>query len=152
MSVLSPKGDIVGRDEDAMQRSEYPSMPWPCRCRKLRLFCTPLPAGPIRKLRVTTAPTSSVTPCQPLLRSRTGGLGIRRNGLTIHKQRAKTIRFRTEAERAVQRTEASIKVVASQAINARDTLIVSAHVGCPLLLLTLVSSLWLRRQLKHRRS
>src|SRR6516165_10745925 len=28
---------------------------------------------------------------------------------------------------------------------------VSAHVGRPLLLLTLVSSLWLRRQLKHRR-
>ena len=27
----------------------------------------------------------------------------------------------------------------------------SAHVGYPLLLLTLVSSLWLRRQLKHRR-
>ena len=26
----------------------------------------------------------------------------------------------------------------------------SAHVGCPLLLLTLVSSLWLRRQLKNR--
>ena len=26
----------------------------------------------------------------------------------------------------------------------------SAHVGCPLLLLMLVSSLWLRRQLKHR--
>src|SRR6516162_3207164 len=28
---------------------------------------------------------------------------------------------------------------------------VSAHVGCPFLLLTLVGSLWLRRQLKHRR-
>src|SRR5215472_16157352 len=74
---------------------------------------TPLPAGPIRKLRVTTAPTSSVT--MPALTTKSyqgrvvGGIGTSRNGLTIHKQRAKTIRFRTEAERAVQRTEASIR-------------------------------------------
>src|SRR6516162_2644198 len=88
---------------------------------------TPLPAGPIRKLRVTTAPTSSVT--MPALTTKSyqgrvvGGIGTRRNGLTIHKQTAKTLKLTTEADRAVQRTEASTKVVASQAINARDTLI-----------------------------
>src|SRR6516162_7036569 len=41
--------------------------------------------------------------------------------------------------------------VASCRVPPQLTGSVSAHVGCPLLLLTLVSSLWLRRQLKHRR-
>src|SRR4029450_7742991 len=88
---------------------------------------TPLPVGPIRKLRVTTGPTSSVT--MPALTGESyqgrivGGMGARQNGLTIHQQRAKTTRLRTNAEGAVQWTGPSAKVVASQAVNARDTLI-----------------------------
>src|SRR6266566_5978707 len=88
---------------------------------------TPLPNGPIRKLRVTTAPTSRVT--MPALTRRSyqgrivGGMGTWQNGLTIHKQRAKTIRLRTNAKAAVQWTGTSAKVDASQTVNARDTLI-----------------------------
>jgi hypothetical protein len=51
------------------------------------------------------------------------GMGTRQNGLTIHKQRAKTTRLRTNAEAAVQWTGTNAKVAASQTVNAKDTLI-----------------------------
>ena len=39
-----------------------------------------------------------------------GGMGARQNGVTIHKQRTKTTRLRTNAEGAVQCTGTSAKV------------------------------------------
>src|SRR5262249_43288692 len=87
---------------------------------------TPLPAGPIRKLKVTTAPTNRATIAALITKSYQGrvidGMRTRQNGLTMKKQSAKTTRLRTNASSAVQRTGLNAKVIASHAENARDML------------------------------
>src|ERR1700747_2052189 len=87
---------------------------------------TPLPAGPIRKLKVTTKPTSKATILARIPKSYqgrvVGGMRTRRNG-TIKRQSAKTARLRTNADHAVQWTGPSTKAAASHTANARDMLI-----------------------------
>src|SRR6266849_1135692 len=88
---------------------------------------TPLPAGPIRKLKVTTKPTSKATILARITKSYqgrvVGGMRTRRNGSTIKRQSAKTTRLRTNADHAVQWTGPSTKAAASHTANARDMLI-----------------------------
>src|ERR1700751_2265484 len=88
---------------------------------------TPLPAGPILKLKTTTAPTSSVTVAARTAKAYQGWIvGVIRtwrNGSTMIAHDARTATLRTDADQAVQWTGVDATAVASHAASAKDTLI-----------------------------
>src|SRR5215472_2649609 len=88
---------------------------------------TPLPAGPIRKLSVTTAPTSKATMVDRTRKSYqgrvVGGICARRKGSTMKKQKPKTTTLRANADQAAQWTRLSGTVATSQTTNANAELI-----------------------------
>src|SRR5262249_19137207 len=79
---------------------------------------TPLPVGPMRKLSVTTVPSSKATMVDRTRKSYqgrvVGGIRARRNGSTMKKQKPKTTTLRANADQAVQWTRLSGKVATSQ--------------------------------------
>src|SRR5580698_8071321 len=87
---------------------------------------TPLPVGPIRKLRVTTTPTSKATKPARNTKSYQGrvvcGMRTKQNGWTMKVQAVNVTTLSRDAAQAVQWTGLSTKTAASHMTNAKDML------------------------------
>src|SRR5215831_1992866 len=91
----------------------------------------PLPVGPIRKLKATTAPTSKATILDRTTKSYQDGvvddMRTTRNRSTTKPHTRKTMRLRTDADQPVHCMGLSTRAAASHSANANDILIHTEH-------------------------